>query len=150
MDRRDDLVCHHSSPEAKIALFRSLFRGRDDVYPRRFENRRSGKSGYQPGCANEWVRGVCENPKGQVRRVPTPPLSAGHRRSDRLAPFRKRWCQPGFCHGQLANAPEQACFFLRPIFSRASGSGSTQASEAAHPFRAEAPGQTLPLCLDVH
>ena len=28
---------------AKIALFRSLFRGRDDVYPRRFESRKTGK-----------------------------------------------------------------------------------------------------------
>jgi len=52
-----------STPEAKIALFRSLFRGREDVYPRRFENRKTGKSGYSPVCANEWVRGVCEKPR---------------------------------------------------------------------------------------
>ncbi len=39
---------HRSPPEAKIALFRSLFRGREDVYPRRFESRRTGKTGYQP------------------------------------------------------------------------------------------------------
>lgn len=50
----------NSSAEAKIALFRSLFRGRDDVYPRRFESRRSGRSGYQPACANEWARGLCD------------------------------------------------------------------------------------------
>ena len=60
MGRQDGLVHHQSSPEAKIALFRSLFRGRDDVYPRRFESRTSGKSGYAPACGNEWVRGVCE------------------------------------------------------------------------------------------
>src|SRR6187455_897258 len=36
-----------SSSEAKIALFRSLFRGREDVYPRRFESRRTGRSGYE-------------------------------------------------------------------------------------------------------
>ena len=47
-------VNHLSSPDAKIALFRSLFRGRQDVYPRRFENRKSGKAGYAPACANEW------------------------------------------------------------------------------------------------
>ncbi len=52
-----------SPPEAKIALFRSLFRGREDVYPRRFTSRTSGKSGYAPACANEWVRGVCEKPR---------------------------------------------------------------------------------------
>ena len=53
----------HSPPEAKIALFRSLFRGREDVYPRRFESRRTGRAGYQPVCGNEWVRGICEKPR---------------------------------------------------------------------------------------
>jgi hypothetical protein len=56
-------VNNHSSPEVKIALFRSLFKGRDDVYARRFESRKSGKSGYQPACRNEWVQEVCEKPK---------------------------------------------------------------------------------------
>src|SRR5438477_1557241 len=56
-------VTNHSSPEEKIALFRALFRGREDVYPRRFENRKTGRGGYAPACANEWVRGVCEKPR---------------------------------------------------------------------------------------
>jgi superfamily II DNA or RNA helicase len=47
----------------KIALFRRLFRGRDDVYPRYWENPRTGRRGYAPACANEWVRGVCEKPR---------------------------------------------------------------------------------------
>jgi hypothetical protein len=38
----------HSAPEAKIALFRSLFAGRDDVYAARWENERSRKSGWSP------------------------------------------------------------------------------------------------------
>ncbi|HEY5113804.1 MAG TPA: helicase, partial [Coriobacteriia bacterium] len=37
-----------SSPEAKVALFRSLFAGRDDVYAAWWENARSGKSGWSP------------------------------------------------------------------------------------------------------
>ncbi len=53
-------VNHQSAPEAKIALFRSLFRGREDVYPRRFESRKTGKSGYAPACANEWARNLCD------------------------------------------------------------------------------------------
>lgn len=53
-------ISQHSPVAAKIALFRSLFRGRDDVYLRRFENRQTGKSGYSPACANEWVTGVCD------------------------------------------------------------------------------------------
>ena len=56
-------VTNHSPPEEKIGLFRSLFRGREDVYPRRFENRNTGKSGYSPACGNEWVRGICEKPR---------------------------------------------------------------------------------------
>lgn len=38
-------VNHTSPPDAKIALFRLLFRGRLDVYPRRFESQKTGRSG---------------------------------------------------------------------------------------------------------
>ncbi len=47
----------------KVALFRRLFRGRTDVYPVRWESKTSGKSGYAPACANEWLAGVCEKPR---------------------------------------------------------------------------------------
>ena len=56
-------VTNSSAPAVKIATFRSLFRGREDVYPRRFESRKTNKAGYAPVCGNEWVRGVCEKPK---------------------------------------------------------------------------------------
>jgi hypothetical protein len=46
----------------KVALFGRFFRGRTDVYPRRWENARTGKSGYSPHCAKEWKRG-CGKPK---------------------------------------------------------------------------------------
>ena len=39
------MLDHRSSSDEKIALFRSLFRGRTDVYPRRFESRKTGKIG---------------------------------------------------------------------------------------------------------
>lgn len=55
----------------KIAIFRRLFCGRQDVYPRRFESRKSGKSGYQPACANEWRREVCNKPKVKCRVCPS-------------------------------------------------------------------------------
>ena len=64
MTMNDTAGVHRSSPaQAKIALFRSLFRGREDVWPRRFESLRTGKSGYAPACANEWRPGVCEKPR---------------------------------------------------------------------------------------
>lgn len=48
-------VTNQSAQEPKIGLFHSLFRGREDVYPKRFENLKTGKSGYQPACRNPWV-----------------------------------------------------------------------------------------------
>jgi hypothetical protein len=53
----------NSTQEQKIALFRSLFRGREDVYPRHFESKRNGKRGCQPVCRNEWIRPICQKPK---------------------------------------------------------------------------------------
>ena len=55
-------ISHHSTAD-KVALFRRLFRGRDDVYPVRWEGKTSGKSGYSPACANEWRVGICEKPR---------------------------------------------------------------------------------------
>jgi len=46
----------------KITLFKRLFRGRDDVYPQRWESAK-GKSGYSPACGNEWKPGVCHKPR---------------------------------------------------------------------------------------
>ena len=46
-----------------MRLFRSLFKGREDVFPRRFENSKTGKSGYAPVCRNEWATGICQKPK---------------------------------------------------------------------------------------
>ena len=51
------------SPERKVALFASLFRGRKDVFPRRWEKPGKGRSGWAPRCSNEWVPGVCAKPR---------------------------------------------------------------------------------------
>jgi hypothetical protein len=52
-----------STPAEKVALSRSRFRGRGDVYPRFWNNVRTGRKGYAPACANERIRGVCEKPR---------------------------------------------------------------------------------------
>ena len=49
------LITNHSPQEEKIRLFRSLFKGRDDVFARRFENAKTGKSGYAPVRRNDLV-----------------------------------------------------------------------------------------------
>ena len=56
-------ITERSPAREKVALFRSLFRGRDDVYPKRWENTRTGKSGYAPACANEWKPQICGKPR---------------------------------------------------------------------------------------
>jgi len=46
------------STRKKVALFRRLFRGRDDVDALRWQSNNSGRSGYAPACANEWRPGL--------------------------------------------------------------------------------------------
>jgi superfamily II DNA or RNA helicase len=54
-------ITNDSPSDAKVFLFRSLFRGREDVYPARWESK-NGKSGYSPACLHEWKRDVCGKP----------------------------------------------------------------------------------------
>ena len=42
------------SLQEKVNLFRSLFKGREDVFARRWYSKATGKAGYQPVCQNEW------------------------------------------------------------------------------------------------
>lgn len=55
-------VTNNASVDKKIRLFRSLFRGREDVYPIRWENQK-GRAGYSPACGNEWHKTFCGKPK---------------------------------------------------------------------------------------
>jgi hypothetical protein len=50
------------SPTEKVRMFGELFQGRRDVFPKRWENGRTGRSGYAPACRNEWAAGVCGKP----------------------------------------------------------------------------------------
>jgi hypothetical protein len=62
--------------EAKVAFFLSYFKGRPDVYSKRWTNR-EGRSGYSPVCASFWVSGIylkrnaipgkCKDCKREVR-----------------------------------------------------------------------------------
>ena len=51
------------SPMRKVELFRSLFRGREEMFAVRWESAAKQKAGYAPCCANEWKGGVCEKPR---------------------------------------------------------------------------------------
>lgn len=58
------------TPADKVRLFRSLFRGRPDVYPTRFVSKKTGRFGYAPACGNKFVPGVCELPKIRCGECP--------------------------------------------------------------------------------
>ena len=47
------------TPADKVKIFRSLFRGRTDVFPTRFVSKKTGKPGYAPACSNKWEPGLC-------------------------------------------------------------------------------------------
>jgi superfamily II DNA or RNA helicase/very-short-patch-repair endonuclease len=112
------LVTQSSAPAAKIGLFRSLFRGREDVYPRRFESRKTGRAGYQPACANEWVRGLCEKPKIKCSDCP-------NRRFLSVTDEVIRWHLSGsddrgrdFVIGVYPMLQDECCHFLAVDFDR--------------------------------
>jgi hypothetical protein len=50
----------------KIALFRSLFRGREDVYAQRWENP-DGRSGYSPKTERDWRAYCAAKPEDRKR-----------------------------------------------------------------------------------
>ena len=54
----------------KVSLFRRLFVGRVDVFPMRWENRKTKKAGYAPACANEWAKGICGKPRIKCGECP--------------------------------------------------------------------------------
>lgn len=105
-----------SSSEEKIRSFRSLFRGRQDVYPRRFESRKTGRAGYAPASANEWVRGVCEKPRVKCAECP-------NRRFLPVTGDVIRWHLSGrgpegqpFVAGAYPLLLDETCFFLAVDF----------------------------------
>jgi superfamily II DNA or RNA helicase/very-short-patch-repair endonuclease len=118
MDPSSGLIHQLSASDAKISLFRSLFRGREDVYPRRFESRRTGKAGYAPACSNEWVRGICEKPRIKCADCP-------QRRFLPLTDAVVRWHLSGhdddgqpFVAGVYPMLPDETCFFLAVDFDK--------------------------------
>src|SRR6266446_5223772 len=113
-----DGIDHRSPPEAKIALFHTLFRGREDVYPRRFESRRTGRTGYQPACANEWVRGICEKPRIKCSDCP-------HQRFLSVTDEAIRWHLSGqdnegkdFVMGIYPMLQDETCFLFAVDFDK--------------------------------
>lgn len=64
------LIHAHSSAQEKIEFFLSIFKGREDVYARRYQSTATGKSGYTPVCKNEWAHGLCDKKKHKCPECP--------------------------------------------------------------------------------
>ncbi|MBQ9094224.1 MAG: helicase, partial [Prevotella sp.] len=58
------------SLEEKVELFRSLFKGREDVFAKRWYSDTTKKSGYQPVCEREWNREFCDKRKYKCAECP--------------------------------------------------------------------------------
>ncbi len=120
------IVTAASDSVAKITLFRSLFRGREDVFPRRWQNAKTGKSGYSPVCRNEWVRGVCEKPRVKCGECPhqafvpvTDDVIKCHLHgTDRDAAGRQAASE--YITGVYPLMPDETCWFLAIDFDKQS------------------------------
>jgi superfamily II DNA or RNA helicase/very-short-patch-repair endonuclease len=104
-----------------------LFHGREDVYARRFESRKTGRAGYSPACANEWAQGICEKPR----------IKCSECRHQRFLPITDdviRWHLCGeddngrdFVMGVYPMLLDETCFFLAADFDKATWQGDAAA-----------------------
>jgi hypothetical protein len=103
----------------KVALFRRLFAGRSDVFPLRWENAKTGKAGYAPACANEWIRGVCGKPQvkcGECSHQAFIPVT------DEISDKHLRGGDGprAFVVGVYPMLPDETCWFLAADFDKES------------------------------
>ncbi|WP_005033209.1 TOTE conflict system archaeo-eukaryotic primase domain-containing protein [Holophaga foetida] len=98
------------SPAEKVALFRSMFRGREDVYPRLWINAKRDRKGYAPVCANEGNRTLCNKFKVKCAECP----------NRRFAPMDDRavldHLQGRHVIGVYPLLPDETCWFLAADF----------------------------------
>lgn len=96
----------------KIALFRSLFRGREDVYPKLWTSKKTGGKGYSPVCENEWINGVCKKPA----------IKCGECNSRKLSPVTddviRRHLEGNITIGIYPMLEDETCYFLAIDFDR--------------------------------
>jgi len=115
-------VTNKSTQEEKVRLFRSLFRGREDMYPKRFESTRTGKTGYQPACRNEWVRSLCGKPAakcGDCLNREFIPLTDEVVRSHLLGSDQNDKLRKDFVIGIYPLLPDETAWFLAADFDKA-------------------------------
>jgi hypothetical protein len=116
------IITNLSSPEQKVRLFLSLFRGRQDVYPRRFESKRTGKDGYQPACRNEWLKRLCGKPRikcGNCTNRDFFPVTEEVIQNHLRGFDREDRSQRDFTIGVYPMLPDETCWFIAADFDKA-------------------------------
>ncbi len=108
------------SSSEKLSIFMNLFRGRDDVFPKRWDNQKTGKSGYSPACHNEWVKGVCNKPHikcGDCSRQAFVPVSEDivckHLAGENLGSYKR-----DHTIGVYPMLKDETCWFLAVDFDK--------------------------------
>ena len=124
-----------TGPE-KVALFRSLFRGRDDVFPVLWTSTKSGRTGYSPACSNEWTPGVCEKPRVRCGECPNQAFVPV---SDRVILDHLRGRHVAGVYPLLA---DETCWFLVADFDKADWKKDVAA------FRDACRGARLPVAVE--
>ncbi|MDR3626612.1 MAG: DEAD/DEAH box helicase family protein, partial [Ignavibacteriaceae bacterium] len=116
-------INNHSSEKEKINLFLCLFKGRMDVFPKRFENIKTGKSGYQPACNNEWIHGICEKPKvkcSNCQRQNFKPVTDKIIRNHLMGLDPESWSKNDYVIGVYPLLQDDSCCFLAVDFDKSS------------------------------
>jgi superfamily II DNA or RNA helicase len=117
-------ITNTSSSHEKVDLFRRLFAGRPDVFPVRWDNKKTGRSGYSPACANEWVKGICEKPKVKCGACPhqkfIPP-------NEKVIEKHLRGGKGDFVAGVYPLLPGDTCWFLAADFDKATWAADANA-----------------------
>ena len=115
-DQRTDgvpAVTAASSAEAKIALFRCLFRGREDVYAARWQ-RSDGRSGYSPKAQRDWKAYLASSAADR---------KAVDRQTRTLLPLTdnviRQHLQGGLTIGVYPLLTDETCWFLAVDFDKA-------------------------------
>ena len=58
------------SNEEKVKIFRDIFKGRTDLYAKRWTSNKTGKSSYSPVCKNEFSSYKCDKPRIKCNECP--------------------------------------------------------------------------------
>lgn len=116
-----EAACAHLSityiartPQEKVSLFRSLFRGREDIFPKLWTSR-AGKKGYSPSCSNDWISGAC----GKTNK---PPIKCSECSNRKFLPVTDQviidHLEGRHVIGVYPMLPDDTCWFLAADFDK--------------------------------